>query len=263
MKNSKYKILVLSDLKKSAESELKSAVSLAKMIDGDITLLHVKKPTDLVDRESQLSAMRTINEQQIHTSNKLENLIQSCRTDFGVGINHKVVIGNLKNEIGSYIDTFDPDIIVLGKRKSNPFSIIGDNVIKLVLKKHKGPLMIAGNDALNPKDEVSLGVLNTFETIGNSDFMDGFLRNTKRPVKKFTIAQNSNSVESTEMKRDNTIEYVFDNTVEAIDNVSKYASKSKVNLMFAEKTDVVVKNLMDKLDVSLLLTDTQSKIMQN
>ncbi len=265
MKNNKYKILVLSDLKKSVESELKSTISLAKMIDGEITLLHVKKPIDLVGRESQLSAMRTINEQQVNTSNKLGNLIRSCRKDFGVKIDRKIVIGNLKNEIESYLDTYKPDIVVMGKRKSNSFSIIGDNVIKLVLKKHKGPLMIAGNDTLNPTDEVSLGVLNTDDTIGNVDFIDEFLRNTKRPVKKFTIAQSGNKVKNTSVDTigTNAVEYVFDDTLEAIENVSKYASKSNINLMFADKTDATVKNLMDKLDVSLLLTEKHSTILQN
>ena len=82
MKNNKYKILVLSDLNKSADFRLKSTVSLAKMIDGDITLFHVKKPTDIVDRESQLSAMRSINKEHIVTNKKIESLVRPFRQDF-------------------------------------------------------------------------------------------------------------------------------------------------------------------------------------
>ena len=86
MKNNKYKILLLSDLNKSATSELISTVSLARMLDGDITLFHVKKPTDIVERESQLSAMRSINEEHISTNKIIENLIKPVCQEYQLNI---------------------------------------------------------------------------------------------------------------------------------------------------------------------------------
>ena len=68
MKNNRYKILVLSDLKDSTNSILKSSVSLAKMINGDVAFFHVKKATDVVENDSQLSAIRTIN--KLHTKTR-------------------------------------------------------------------------------------------------------------------------------------------------------------------------------------------------
>ena len=76
MKNNKYKILVLSDLKKSTSATLKTAVSLAKMIDGEIEFFHVKKPIDIVEKENQLSAIRTINENHTLIRKKIEKLLR-------------------------------------------------------------------------------------------------------------------------------------------------------------------------------------------
>jgi hypothetical protein len=76
MENKKYKILVLSDLKEGTDSTLKNAISLSKIIDADIEFFHVKKPTDIVERESQLSAMRTINKEYLETEKKIKNTIE-------------------------------------------------------------------------------------------------------------------------------------------------------------------------------------------
>lgn len=51
-----YKILVLTDLKDSPSTLLNNAVNLAKKVDGEIDLFSVQKFTDVVERESQLSA---------------------------------------------------------------------------------------------------------------------------------------------------------------------------------------------------------------
>jgi len=149
MKKNNYKVLVLIDLKKSAKSELKSAVSLAKMMDGDIMLLHVKKPSDLVDRESQLSAMRTINQEQLASTKKMKDLVKPYSNDRTLHIGSKLVIGNLKHEVGAYLDRYKPDVVVLGKKNIKTLSIIGDNLVKFVMNKHKGTVMIAGDTALH------------------------------------------------------------------------------------------------------------------
>ena len=61
---------MLSVLKNSTNSTLKSSVSLAKMINGDVDFSHVKKATDIVENESQLSAIPFIN--KLHTTTNTE-----------------------------------------------------------------------------------------------------------------------------------------------------------------------------------------------
>ncbi len=123
-----YKILVLSDLKSSSKSTINSAVSLAKMIGGTVDLFHVKTPSEVVLRENQLSAIRSINEQHHKIRNKINELITPITEENEIPINYKFEIGNVKNEIGKYIKETQPDIIVLGKRKPKQLNFIGDSI---------------------------------------------------------------------------------------------------------------------------------------
>ncbi|PKG53514.1 universal stress protein [Olleya sp. 1-3] len=265
MKNNKYKILLLSDLNKSATSELKSAVSLAKMIDGDITLFHVKKPTDIVERESQLSAMRSINEEHIVTNKAIENLINPISQDFKLNIGYNVAIGNVKHEIETYINAYQPDIIVLGKRKSKTLNFMGDNITDYVLKTHKGSIMIANqNKALQPNQEATLGVLNTNDHPLDANFIAGLITKTSQPIKSFKIVSQLSGLENAEANK--TVEFVFEKGDSAVDNVSKYASKSNINLMCFDnsnhdKSNTSIKNVINKLDVSLLLTGKNTTML--
>ncbi|WP_044400858.1 universal stress protein [Lacinutrix sp. Hel_I_90] len=268
MKYNKYKILVLSDLKTSAESELKSTVSLAKLVDGEITLFHVKKPIDVVETDSQLSAMRSINEEHIITSKTIENLVQPICKEFGLHIECELALGNAKHEIENYINKYQPDIIVLGKRNPKKLNFIGDNLIDFVLKKHDGIIMIAAKQhALQPNQEFSLGVLNTTEHTNNTGVIEGLINKTKHPVRYFEISKNTNSTLKTETALGKgAIEFVFEQGAKAIDNVSKYASKNNINLMCVDtrnndKASKTIKNVINKLNVSLLLVGKQKQML--
>ena len=233
MKHNKYKILVLSDLKKSAKSVLKSTVSLAKMIDGEITLFHVIKPTDVVERDSQLSAMRSINKEHVVTNKNIENLVMPIAKDFDLNIDYKFAFGNLKHEIEAYIDQYQPDIIVLGKRKPKALKLTGDNLIDFVLKKHKGVIMIATEEnSLQPNQDISLGILNQDKNVPNINFVTELINQSQQPLKSFKVANTSNTIQNVEtISNKETIEYVFEKGDNAINNISKYASKNNINLM--------------------------------
>ena len=145
--NKNYKILVLSDLKEPITSVLKSTITLAKMIGADIQFFHVKRASEIVETENQLSAMRKINREYITTDKKIRKEVFSFSSNFDVSINYAFSFGNVKEEIVKYIKDYKPDVIVLGKRKKNPLSIIGDNVTQFIMKNHKGAIMIASEKA--------------------------------------------------------------------------------------------------------------------
>jgi len=258
MKKNKYKILVLSDLKNSPSAVLKSAISLANMIHGSIEFYHVKKPTDVVENENQLSAMRKINEDYNVTEKRIRELIIPLSKDYGVNINYKFSIGNIKSEISKQIEMMKPDIIVLGKRKSKTFNLIGDSITNFVLKKHKGGIMIAAaKNALEPNVEISLGVLNGVEGLQNMDFAEDIIGYTQKPLKSFKIVNNSNTAESlgnpSNMK---TVEYVFEQGDNVIKNLSNYLAKSNINLFCLDRGKKNANEaLINKLNVSLLVTN--------
>lgn len=267
MKKNRHKILVLSDLKKSTSTILKSTVSLAKMVDGDIQLFYVRKPTDVVEKDNQLSAIRTINSEYRKTEKKIQSIINPISNEFGVNIQYAFTFGNIKDEILNYIKEYKPTLIVLGKNKSKAFKIIGNNVIELVLKTFDGDIMIANsNNALEPNNPISLGVLNNFDGAFNMDLSTSLIKQAQKPLKSFKIVRNSNELKEDESRLTNvdTLEYVFESSDNALKNVSKYLLKSHVNLLCLNrekqntKQDSVInfdiKEAINKVNISMLLT---------
>ena len=252
MKN-KYKILVLSDLNKSTSKTIKSSVSIAKIVDADINFLYIKKPSDVVKKESQLSAMRTINKEYFSIDKTIKDLIDPISKDYNIPINHKFIIGNLKNEIEQYIDENKPDIIVLGKRKSKIVHLMGDNITQFVLKKYKGIIVISDETKpLEPNNELSLGLFNQIES--NNVFVESVFNSSQKPLMSFKTKD-----DTTKLKEDKTIEYVFKKGDNTIKNISNYLTKSNVNLLLVQReknnnNKSNIKEAINKLNCSLILT---------
>lgn len=266
MKTNKSKILVLSDLNESTSNILKSAVSLAKIIDGSIDFLCVKKPNEIVEKENQLSAIRNINREHFAIKKEIINAITPIMNDYNVKINHTLSFGNLKSEIGNYIKEYKPDIIVIGKRKSKILNLIGDKIIKVVLKKHNGLIMISANEnTLDPDKKLVLGLLNDLED--HFEFSKKLMEHTQKPVKSFKVLRQSKTrKETVNVNNKDYVEYVFEDNDNTIDNLSNYLSKNNINLLcvnrdkelnekYSMKADL--NNLINKLNVSMLLTTSQ------
>jgi nucleotide-binding universal stress UspA family protein len=261
MKNN-YKILVLSDLKSDVKSILKSSISLAKMIHGDLNFFHVKGATDIVEKDNQLSAIRSINSEYKTINKKIQNLTIPISEEYGISINTKFSFGNVKGEIEKYIKELQPDIIVLGKRKSKPFNFIGDHITDFILKAHSGVIMIASkNNPLAPNKEILLGTLNDLELSKNLVFADNLIENAKKPLKSFKIVENTNALNETQTSTNGkTIEYLFEKNDNSMKNISNYISKNKINLLCVNrdgqnnKNKADIKEIIEKLNVSLLLS---------
>lgn len=268
MKDSKhkYKILMLSDLRKSTTSTLKSAISLAKIINGDIEFFCVRKPTEIIEKDNQLSAIREINKNYIATETKIKKLIKTVSDSHGVNVNYKLVYGNVKGEIDNYISEYQPDIIVLGKRNSNSFNFIGDNLTQFVLNKYNGVIMIsANNNVLEPYRELSIGFLNPNEKSFNVDIAEDLLNHTQQPLKSFQFVKNSELKNKKQLQTDKElIEYVFEQNDNVLDHLSGYVSKSNINLLCidrskqkasnkANQSDSSIENVIKKLNVSMLV----------
>ncbi|MFY0628747.1 MAG: universal stress protein [Flavobacteriaceae bacterium] len=252
--NNRYKILVLSDLKNNVKNTLKSTLSLAKMVDGDIQFFHVKGASEIVGTENQLSAMRTINREYITTENKIKKEVKSFSSDYDTNIQYAFSFGSIKEEIGNYINEYQPDIVVLGKRKKTSLSFIGDHVTQFVMKKHKGAVMIASDDhILEPDQSISLGLLDEKNNALNVDFANNLIQNAQRPLKSFKVVKNSDQLEKnpTPANQD-TVEYVFEQNDNVIKNLSNYLSKNNVNLLCVNRENDYAIN---KLNVSLLVAN--------
>lgn len=260
MKNNNCKILVLSDLNEGTSKTLTSSVSLAKIVKADINFFYVKKPTEVVEKESQLAAKRAINKAYIVTDKKIKSLVDPISEAYDIAIKHSFSFGNVKNEIEKCIEETKPDIIVLGKRKSKMINFIGDNITQFVLKKYKGTIMIAdAENELVPNKELSLGVFNNAKS---SNFIENIVNATQKPLKSFNIVEKTKGVQEESLFLDKkTIAYAFENGDNVIKNISNYLSINKINLLFVnrEKSNSIsiksnFKNVINNLNCSLILT---------
>jgi len=274
MKQKTYKILVLSDLKNSVNSALNNSVSLAKMINADVDFFHVKKATEIVETDNQLSAKRTINRVHFDIDKKIEKLVKPFITNHDLKINTIFSFGNVKDEILKRIEKSQPDIIVLGQRKGNAFKILGDNMANFILKNYNGTILIASEkNGLEPQKELALGVLNSVEESFNISFANELMSHTKKPLKAFKIVEKTAN-QGENLGNREIIEYVFEKNDNTVNNLSNYLKKNKINLFCLNREDTIAngkskamtsqfKDVINKLDVSLLLSNGDQKFMLN
>ncbi|MEM5566517.1 universal stress protein [Psychroserpens sp. AS72] len=267
MKNNKYKILVLADLKKSASTILKSSVSLAKMIDGEISLFHVKKHIDIVKRDNQFSAMRTLNEEHNNIKKAIVTLVNDTSKTYDVKVTGNYAFGKVKEEIQKQIKLYNPDIIVLGQRDPASFKLIGDSITRFILKKFNGIIMIASNEnALVPNEKMTLGVLNGSNKIFDTKLSKDLITHTTTPLKSFKIVNSQESdMNPLDLNEEKMIEYVFEQNDNAITTLSSYLLKNNINLLCVDRANTKTKNkkntntplkeVVNKLNVSLLVSE--------
>ena len=266
MENKKYKILVLSDLRGTTENILKNTAALAQMIGGEIGLLHIKSPLMVVQQYNQLSAVRSINDTYLTTKKQIQNLVEPISRSYGVSIQPDFAVGNVKEVLSNHISTFQPDIIVLGQRKSAPISILGDRITKYVMSHFDGIVMIASpNQALEAVDNLSLGMINGSPKSLETDLLKALVSRTSKPIKSFKIAQgNKRSEQQRAESNQRVVEYNFEQRDNAVGTVSRYLSKVKVDVLFMDLENhshngINVKNAIGKFNVPVLLA-SKSKL---
>ena len=270
MKSKKYKILVLSNLKDSTETILKSTVSLSKIVDSEIHLFCVKKPTDLVKSDNQLSAIKALNSKLIDTDKKIQSLTKPYRDQYNVNLDYSFAFGNVKHEINTVIKEYKPDIIVLGKRKAKKIRLFGDSITQFVLKNHDGAILLAAEEnAIEPNKHISLGLLNGLEETFNVEFANELLQHIQKPMKSFKVIKANQDIKREKIaSSENAIEYVFEQRDDAIQNLSNYLAKCKVNLLCIDRNQdhinreaghviADIKRVINEFNVSILLTGEQ------
>ncbi|GAA4973008.1 universal stress protein [Algibacter aquimarinus] len=168
MKNNKYKILVLSDLKEKSVQALSYAAKLANEIDANVEFFYAKSATEVAQAEDPVSALRIITEVSKETDKRIENLVNPISEDNNIEIKTAFAYGNVKNVIENYIKTSQPDMIILGERKREKFNFLGNNIARLVRKNYDGVVFVATDKTvLDSNGEVSLDSLGLKNNIAN------------------------------------------------------------------------------------------------
>ena len=233
----KNKILILSELKYNVEALIISAASIAKKIDAEINFFYVKKPTEIIGNDSQLSAFRSINKEQIQTEKELENLLKPLKEKYTIEIKSKFSFGNIKTEMEDHIRQTNPDLIVIGKRRANLFNLPGDRVTDFVLDRFSIPVLISSETFTSDISEnISVGVLNSNESTSSNLVLNKLIQDSKTPLKSFKIVDKAENLSNNNSTEEGLIEYVFERNDNSISSLSNYLEKSKVDLLYLDRS---------------------------
>ncbi len=233
MNTSKHKIVVLSNLKDSTAISLNTAISLAKKTNASIHLFHVKKPSDIVNTDNQLSANRAINTNFTKINKDINELVSTYSKKYNIDITSSFTFGNIKNEIDTFLENSNPNIIVIGKRRNKSIVALGDKISRHLLKKKGKTIIIASSENnLTPENEISLGIYNELEQKSN-DFITDIIEKSNKPLKSLKV--NKKDIKSLETK--------------------------DINLLLVDRENVKPKStksfnkLLRKIDVSLVVAN--------
>lgn len=260
----KHKIVVLTNLKDDLTSMLKSAVKLAWTIDAEISVFNVQKPSEVVKKENQLSAVKSIYSTRISIDKKMQGLVDPIAQQYDIAIKYSSSIGNVKSEISNYLEQHQPDMLVLGKRKSIVLKFIGDGITDYILNTYNGDIVIIPRkNNLDPEEDISFGIVNAPMLFSNFKFSKQLLKQTKGPIKSFRFETKSQSPkEPTTYKDNKTIEYIFEHNENALEKLPNYVSKSNINLLLLKNKNIEkdpnmkqlnLGNLIKKLDVPIMV----------
>jgi len=241
--NSKYRLLVLMDQSKASYNALKSAINLAKLINGSIEVFQVKKITSEVGYESQIAVMRAINEERSKQENEFRNIVKLVVKKEGLPVTCNFTYGDVKNEINDHIKKTNPDIVVIGKRKKKIVNFLGDGITKSLLEDHNGAVLISGdNEAFTSYYRKSIGFLNNVEGIEKITLLNDLKKYNREPHKLFKINQNDLKPKNDEsaklveqQTKKETIVYKFDASDNAISGMANLISNNNIALLCLNK----------------------------
>lgn len=264
MKTNKFKILTLIDIENSSKYLIDNVIGVAKMFNASIELFYVMQPIDVVEAESQLSAMRNINEKYIKTENRLKKLAKSVSKEHNINVTYNYAIGHIKNEILNKLNASRPNLVIIGKRKRKRLKLVGNNISEFIIKNYNGSVIIAANRySINPASNIKLGLFNNKADYSSLKYFDKFLYHSTKPLVSFNVNSKKEAtiINESATSTNKVVEYTFEENDNTMSNIRSYINKSEVNVLCLERGDdkkfaLSLNKMLDKVDVSLMISES-------
>jgi len=276
----KYRLLVLLDLSQESEMTLRSAINLAKVINGSIEFFYIKAAVDVVKSANQLSAISAIDKENYTIEKEMKSLVNLASQEIDIPIKYSFKYGNVKREIAYQLEKFNPDIVVIGKRNIKPFNFLGNDVTQFLLNNFSGNIFIAGEGKmLESNKEISIGIYNDILDGQSIDITKKLNKQNSNPVKFFRFRKNSETnSENVKLKNskiknnfEHSIEYVFEQGSNAVEGLVNYISKNNIDILCMERVRKQknqnnssmngmpeVQKVIHKLNIPLLITQDRA-----
>ncbi|MBX2826579.1 MAG: universal stress protein [Flavobacteriaceae bacterium] len=265
------RVLALINIKEPVKTIIESTINLAQTYGAEVKFLYVEKRLDPTRTENQLDVLRTMTEQQ-KAIGKFRNILAKWKENTDTKLDYAIVEGSIKKTVQSEIEAYQPDLMVLGKRKPNMYRVIGNQVTEFVIKNFDGPLfIIEPSKVLEIKENLSVGVLNDASAVVDHNLTTPLLRQSKEPLKLFKIANDSEPAATVETAGTPTIDYTFENNPNALDNLTSYVHKNNVHLFCLDRQEtpkagksVRLKEVLKRINTSMLMVgNNNSKNLVN
>ena len=231
---------MVKDHTKYFQTALQNAVSLAKKIGGSIDILSVKSPFQVINDENQLAALRELNKASGGAKMTMKETVDSIAEAENLTISYNFTFGNLITEVRQHIGVTQPDIIVLGKRKTNIANLLGLDLTSYLLKNYHGALLISRDAQLfGTQDGMALGMLNDIHSENRSKLSEDLEKLTDKPITLLKINNLDNGqVEPSRFPSDMTT-FEFDHGANVSESFSKYIERSGVSLLCVRKSQLL------------------------
>jgi hypothetical protein len=132
--------------------------------------------------------------------------------------------------------------------------------MSFILKQFKGTVMVVSDKKIfEITDSLNLGAINNLKTSGKNYIIKNILSKVKKPLTLFKIAEEG-VVRNNEQNRENHREFIFEKNDDVIKNISKYLSKSNINLLIIERSKdefinskSSIQNIVNAIDFPMIL----------
>jgi nucleotide-binding universal stress UspA family protein len=197
MKNSQvqtgYNYLVLIDFSAASFNALKYAISLAKLINGNIHICHIGNPSRIVKKDNQVAALRALNSEVKKIEKKIGAIVEMIVTE-GVNAIPHCSIGNIIYEFKALTNLIQPDLIIIGKKLEN--LKLSGKITGYLMNEYIGSLLIVrGNSMFQNNTKISVAYNeNSFECY-DSKLVFSLNNQTQYPLKLLSIKKSNAPLE--------------------------------------------------------------------
>jgi len=133
------KFLVLIDFSEDSYKALDDLIKLVKEIGGSIEVFSILSPLGIMDKENQITALRTMDMEEKRVERKLNSIVEMIELE-GIKANSSYSIGNVKSELKLKLIKSQPDVMVLAKKGN-----FANGVLHFLINEYKNAVLILGN----------------------------------------------------------------------------------------------------------------------
>lgn len=228
----KFRILVLYNSNCRKTAALPSGVNFAKRVQGAIELLSVKPIKRFASESNQVAVLRTLEEEKVALKSHLKQLASFLTEKEEIPLITTVKVGVVKEVIADHIRLTTPDIVIMGCPKGRTKQFYFSGILQLVMKNHKGPLLLATNtEQLKNKPRVNMGFINRLEQA--HPLLKALENKVEAPISIFQFVSKETEEKKASQKKE--VVYHFQESVSETSNFLKYIEQSKVNLLCVQK----------------------------